>query len=92
MTDEVPTSSKFTAAFACMLAWLVLCVPFWLIGIGFAGVFFLPSVDFGAADSLLLSLIFCALFYGLLLCAVGMGWSAFKDVRRERPKFDSKVD
>jgi hypothetical protein len=92
MTEDVTTSSKLAAAFACLLAWLVLCVPFWLIGIGSAGVFFLPSVRFEETDSLLLSLIFCAIFYGLLFCSAGMGWSALRDVWRERSTKNAKVD
>ena len=86
MREDISTSSKWTAAVSCLLVWLVLCVPFWLLGMGFAGTFVLPSITLHPTDMFLFSLIYFVFFYGLLLCAVAMGWSAFRDGKRNKPK------
>ena len=80
--SNLNASSNWTAAAACFGVWAVFCLPFWLLGMGFAGRFFLPTVATDATDALLLSLLFCVFFYGLLLVAFGLAWSSVREDQR----------
>lgn len=84
MTENLSVASKWKYAIGLSLVWLVFCLPFWLLGLGFAGRFFLPFIATDAADAFLISLCFCVLFYGLLLGISALVWSALKD--RKRPQ------
>ena len=90
--SEISTSSKWTAVVACLAVWGVFCVPFWLLVVGFAGEFVLPTVTFQPTDEFLFSLIFCLFFYGLLLVAGGMAWSAVSDDLQDRNKKIEETD
>ena len=92
MSDDISTSSKWTAVIACLAVWTIVCLPVWLLTMGFAGTFILPTLATDATDAFMMSLLFCIFFYGLLLIAGGMAWGAVTDDLRDRNKLEKTED
>jgi hypothetical protein len=78
VSEQLSQSQKLKFAGGLALVWCIFCQPLWLLGIGFAGRFFLPLPAIDATDTFLLSLIFCLASYSLLACIAGLIWSAFR--------------
>jgi hypothetical protein len=82
VSDEPDASTKVGLAIGLLVVWALICVPFWLLGIGFAGEFTLPVIVFDEAFAFALSALFCLFFYGLLLTSGALFWSAFRHAHR----------
>jgi len=78
--SQVTASDRWIIVIPTFLFWLIVPVPFWLLGMGFAGELTLwPSFE---PDVWLLSLLFVIAFYGPLLL-IGL---VVVDAIRSRPR------